>query len=344
MNQRSPLRLKGAPGSPYTRKMLALLRYRHIPYALLIGNQADALGLPKPRVELLPTFYLPNASGELEAVVDSSPLIRRFEHEYEGRKVVPTDSALAFIDALLEDYADEWLTKAMFHYRWSFQADIDKAGRILPLWRNPAMNAEEHEHWGRVFSERQISRLYVVGSNATTAPVIESSYVRFLDLFEALLQQQAFLMGDRPGASDFAVFAQLTQLARFDPTPMALALERAPRVCAWVDIVEDLSGHPAAAGGWQDTEIAGQALRPLLTEVGRVYVPALRANAAALATGEQDWRTTIDGRPWEQPTFPYQGKCLQALRMAHADLDDDSRTRVGAMLAGTGCEALFADD
>lgn len=55
-----PLLLKGAPGSPYTRKMLAILRYRHIPYALLIPGSPRLAGLPAPKVELLPTFYLPN--------------------------------------------------------------------------------------------------------------------------------------------------------------------------------------------------------------------------------------------------------------------------------------------
>lgn len=341
MTERSPLRLKGAPGSPYTRKMLALLRYRHIPYVFLIGNQADALGLPKPKVELLPTFYLPNAAGEIEAVVDSTPLIRRFEREYDGRHVIPADPALAFVDALLEDYADEWLTKAMFHYRWSYQADIDKAGRILPLWRNLSMSADDHERFRRMFSDRQISRLYVVGSNPVTGPVIEASYQRFLDRFEALLQRQAFLMGGRPGASDFAVFAQLTQLAKFDPTPMALALERAPRVCAWVDMVEDLSGHPADDAGWAAFDVAAGTLQPLLAEVGRVYVPALLANAEALAAGKEAWQTEIDGQRWEQPAFPYHGKCLLALRADYDALAVEARDRVDAVLAGTGCEALF---
>ena len=127
-----PLMLKGAPGSPYTRKMLAYLRYRHITYEFLIGDQSTELGLPEPKVSLLPTFYLPNDAGELEAVVDSTPLIRRFEQEFSGRETLPADPALNFINYLIEDYADEWLTKAMFHYRWHYDADIDMAGTILP--------------------------------------------------------------------------------------------------------------------------------------------------------------------------------------------------------------------
>lgn len=340
----SAVAFKGAPGSPYTRKMLALLRYRRIPYRFLIGQQADSLGLPKPRVELLPTFYLPTAAGEMEAVVDSTPLIRRFEKEYSGRGVVPPDPALAFIDALLEDYADEWLTKAMFHYRWSYAADIAKAGAILPLWRDPSMSPDTHARMAQFIAERQISRLYVVGSNAATAAVIEASYLRFLDIFEQLLQHQPFLMGERPGSSDLGVYAQLTQLARFDPTPMAIALERAPRVSAWVDVVDDLSGHPAPEEAWLAPSEVRERLGPLLAEVGRVYVPALLANGRAMAAGDASWSTVIDDQPWEQPTFPYQGKCLQALRTAYADLPTSSRNEVDDILAGSGCEALLAAD
>ncbi len=98
--------------------MLALLRYRHIPYQLLIGDQAVDASLPSARVNLLPTFFLPNDAGEIEAVVDSTPLIRRFENAFVGRSAIPSDPVMAFVNYLLEDYGDEWLTKAMFHYRW----------------------------------------------------------------------------------------------------------------------------------------------------------------------------------------------------------------------------------
>jgi glutathione S-transferase len=184
--------------------MVALLRYRRIPYCWIMGGHQAHPELPRPKVQLLPTFYLPDSTGNMEAVVDSTPLIRRFEREYPQRPVVPTDAALSFLDYLLEDYADEWLTKAMFHYRWHFAADIAKAREILPRWTARPMAEEVLSPVKTMIGDRQISRLYVVGSNATTAPVIEQSYVRYLALLRAHLESHPFLLGARPGASDFA--------------------------------------------------------------------------------------------------------------------------------------------
>ena len=69
----------------------------------------------------------------------------------------------AFIDYLLEDFGDEWLTKAMFHYRWAYDADIEKAGQILPRWRQVEGPEEDFQQAAKMVSERQISRLWVVG-------------------------------------------------------------------------------------------------------------------------------------------------------------------------------------
>jgi len=108
-----PVQFKGAPGSPYTRKMLAYLRFRHIRYQLLVGDQTTGHNLPEPKVNLLPTFFLPDEDNSLQAVVDSTPLIRRFEADFEQRRSIPEEPVLAFLNYLIEDYADEWLTKAM---------------------------------------------------------------------------------------------------------------------------------------------------------------------------------------------------------------------------------------
>ncbi len=336
-----PIKLKGVPGSPYTRKMLAYLRYRHIPYELLIGNQDEALGLPQPKVQLLPTVYLPNDTGELEAHVDSTPLMRRFEHMHAGREAIPDDPALAFVNYLIEDYADEWLTKAMFHYRWHYEADIDMAGTVLPLWSALQASPEQHRARKALIAERQISRLYVVGSNNITASVIEASYERILGILDRLIAAQRFVFGARPATADFALYAQLTQLTRFDPTPSALCLKIAPRVGAWTDIVDDLSGQPA--GAWICAQDAAASLQELLCEIGRTHAPALLANAQAMQAGEQTMHTTIDGAPWTQPVFPYQAKCLQWINEAYQSLDASHRQRVLQMLDGTNCETLLID-
>ncbi len=341
MTQNEPLKLKGMPGSPYTRKMLAYMRFRHIPYELLIGDQSAALGLPEPKVDLLPTFYLPNADGELAAVVDSTPLIRRFEAESSGRNAIPTDPVLNFLNYLIEDYGDEWLTKAMFHYRWHYDADIDMAGTVLPMWRNIQASAGQLTQLKGFISERQISRLYVVGSNPTTAPVIEASYHRFLALMDALIEKQTFVLGARPSSADFAIYAQLTQLAKFDPTPSSICLQHTPRVYAWTDLVDDLSGHPADDDAWTSPDTAASVLKDLLSEIGRTYAPALLANASALQAGQKEMETTIDGQRWEQPVFPYQAKCLQWINAEYQRLGGADKERVDAILAGTGCDTIL---
>ena len=157
-----------------------------------------------------------------------------------------------------------------------------------------------------------------------------------------MLQAAPFAMGGRPGASDFGLFGQLTQLAQFDPTPTAIAVEEAPRVYAWVSRVDDLSWLEVDEDHWLAPEAAGERLRPLLAEIGRVYVPFLLANARALDAGAAQVEAQIDGRKWVQKPFPYQGKCLRSLREGYAALSSAARADVDALLARTGCEALFA--
>jgi hypothetical protein len=193
-----------------------------------------------------------------------------------------------------------------------------------------------------MFAKRQIDRLWVVGSNETTGPVIEASYTRLLALLDARLTESRFVMGSRPGASDFALYGQLTQLVQVDPTPADIALEVAPRVVAWVDFVDDLSGVEPAEDGWLEADPLPETLRALLAEAGRVYAPLLLANAEALARGAAQVECTLDGRPWVQKPFPYQGKCLEWLRADYAALPPVSRAAVERGLAGTGLESLFS--
>lgn len=332
----------GAPGSPYTRKMRSLLRYRRINQRMLINGAKEAVQMPRPKVLLLPTFFLKDEeSGELKAQVDSTPLIRKFEQGFKGRATVPTDPVLDFFNYLLEDYGDEWLTKAMFHYRWANDADATKAAQILPRWSDISSSEDAALQMGKLFRDRQVSRLYVVGSNDVTAPVIVASYERFLKVFDELLQQQPFLFGQRPSSADFALFGQLTQLALFDPTSMETTLRVSPRVYAWTEVVEDLSGLEIDEAGWNSRDELDK-LKPLLTEIGRTYVPVMLANAKALMDGAEQVEAEVEGKPWHQQPFPYQVKCLQWVRDAFQGLSAADQDCVQTIIAGTGVENLLS--
>lgn len=330
----APILLCGAPGSPYTRKMVAALRYRRIPYQLISPLEVQKRGLPQPKVPLLPTFFFTAADGSVTPVTDSTPLITRLDHEHPARQIRPCDPALCFLDALIEDYADEWLTKAMFHYRWHFAADADKAGTLLPMHSQITLSQDAADHLKSVFTDRQVGRLRYVGSSPATAGMIEASYERFVMLFAELLQQRPYVLGGAPGASDFAIYGQLTQLALFDPTPMALTLARAPRVFAWVQVLEDISGEEGALSAADAADLAP--LAPLLGEIGRVYAPVLLANEAAIKAGQSEFATTLDGSAWQQNVFPYHLKCLNALRQHFAGLDGAAKTRLQPLLEVSG--------
>lgn len=82
-------------------------------------------------------------------------------------------------------------------------------------------------------------------------------------------------MGDRPDSSDFAVCGQLTCLALFDPTPQQYILENHPRVYAWTETLEDLSGYVDSDEDWLSSGDLPKTLIQILGEVGRNYAPYL---------------------------------------------------------------------
>ena len=338
-----PLVLAGQYGSPYTLKMRGVLRYRHIPFRWVLRDSKWD-DIPTPPVPLIPVIVYPNDDGSHgEATVDSSPQIMRLEGEFTGRSLVPIDPALAFIDSLIEDYGDEWVTKAMYHYRWAYADDIDKAGNLLPLSRNLQMNSDQGQQMYDYITTRQIGRRELVGSTELNQPIIESSYVRLLEIMTAQFATHDFMLGDRPGRGDFGIFGQFTQLVKWDPTSMALAAKRAPKTINWTDRMDDLSWLPVAADdGWVTIEELPTATRSLLEEIGRTYAPFMVANAQALMSGADEVVCDIDGETYRQGPFAYQGKCLKWIRDEYAALSDNDRERVDTALANTGCEILLA--
>ena len=345
MSDRSgaPLKLAGSYGSPYSLKMRAVLRYRQVPFRwILRDSQWDDLG--SAPVPLIPVIDFPDAEGTYgDLMVDSSPMIERLERLYAGRSVVPTDAVVRFVDYLIEDFADEWVTKMMYHYRWYYRDAVDKASSLLPLDRDLQMSVKNAAMAKAFIADRQISRMAFIGSTQNNRPIIEASYLRLLDLLQASFATSHFMVGQRPGCGDFGLYGQLRQLVGWDPESARVAIDRAPRVVNWIERVDDASWWPVDGDeGWYARDDLPSTTLALLSEIGRTYAPFMRANERSIAEGLEEVVCEIDGLEYRQGPFRYQAKCVVWLRARYASLTSADRRDVDALLLGTGCESLFA--
>lgn len=308
-----PYILYGVEASPYTVKLRAALRYRRLPYRWVCRFVQMYEPLAHVRPQLMPVLRFPD--GELRT--DSTPILEDLEERHgPDRSLLPERPRDRFLAWLIEDMADEWLTKSLYFYRFSAPEDAEFAALWVMDDARGDLSAEEHANAAPPFVERQIGRMDLVGCAPESAALFEASYLRVLDALESTVANGRFLFGTRPSVADLALFGQLKTLST-DPTPMAVMRARAPRTDAWVRRADDLSG---VEGEWEEP---GPAVAALLQMAREIYWPFLRANAA----GDVD--TMLAGCRFRQPHFRYQAKCYDRLAKLHAALEPGEREEIG---------------
>jgi len=322
--------LFGGNPSPYSRKLRAILRYRRLPHTWTVGTADTVPELAQVKPRLIPILRLPD-SGEYR--VDSTPLAYLLEQRHPGqRSIIPEDAGDAFICHLLEDFADEWLTKVMFHYRWHEDETADWASHWIVYDMLPALDGKAHAQAAKMFHDRQRERRAIVGCTPENSALIEGIYQRLLQALGAYVSGTRYLFGSRPSLADFALYGQLAQLVT-DPWPQRVCREQAPAVEGWVTALDDASG---ISGLWQ-AEAATAIREALLEMVGAEYLPFLQANAQALAAGSTQVELTIRGQQYRQAPFAYQGKCYADLCQRWSALDTAVQERLAPVLERTGC-------
>jgi glutathione S-transferase len=307
-------------------KMRSLLRYRRIAHIWVQDMAARTALFGRVKAPVIPLLVWPDGT----VANDSTLLTRALEQRFEGRSVIPEDPGAAFLAYLIEDFADEWLTKAMFGYRWLDAADQAQMSRWLIFDAMPGAGAAAQVAMAASFRDRQVGRMPLVGCTQANFPLIEASTRAVLAALEAHLPDGLFLFGSRPSEAEFSLYGQLSQLG-VDPTPQAMLRRDFPLAYRWLAHMEDLSGVDGAWGP------PGPAVAAILGVIGAVYLPFLAANAAALAAGAAEVRLVAMGLSLVQPPFRYQAKCLEGLRAAFAALPAEDREAVRPLLAATGC-------
>ena len=326
----APFRLYGAELSPYSVKVRSYLRYKGAPFQWL--HRSDARQEEFARYAKLPLVPV-LVDADDNALQDSTPIIEQLERDFPEPSIIPGDPGLAFIAALLEDYADEWLNKAMFHYRWSYPEDQESAARrIADMMFEDAEKPEGIEDSVRT---RMVARLHHVGSSAQTAPIIEGSFARVIVLLDKLVWTRPYLFGGRPSLADFGLAGQLKQLLS-DPTPSAMIKAQAPNLAAWIERMD----APEASGEFLTLDAVRADLVDLLREeIAGAYLAWMAANAQAVEDEAPGVSVEIAGRTFSQKPQRYAAKAFAELKRKRAQADDEA---LAELLRETGCDAFLA--
>lgn len=320
-------RLFGVELSPYSLKVRAYFRYKRIPHEWIARDTNSQEEYARhARLPLVPLVVTPDGQG----MQDSTPIIDHFEARVPDPPLHPADPCLAFLSALIEEYADEWANKQMFHYRWRDAADQRSAAERIARLTRPGLSEEAYAEATEQIRQRMVPRLSFVGSSEATRDHIESSLDRLLEILERHLSARAYLFGGRPSLGDFGLSAQLYQCST-DPTAGALMRKVAPTVTAWAVRMLD----PADEGETETWDALAPTLHPLLVEIGETFLPWTAANARALADGADVCTIMLRGAEYRQAPQKYHARSFGVLRQRYADVVD--KTALDSILDAADC-------
>ncbi len=317
----------GAEMSPYSVKVRAYARYKRLPHLWLSrGGEQGAQFTRHAKVPLVPLVVTPEDIG----IQDSTPIIEALEAVHSEPSIHPQDPALSFISALIEELGDEWGNKWMFHYRWRREIDQRACSSRLALALKPGMNEAEQNAMAEQARTRMVSRVWFVGSSDANTPLIESSFQQALAQLDTHLATRPYLFGARPAFADFGLWGQIYEMWT-DPTAGALIEARAQHVLAWIHRMAWPNGY-GPFEGWDTLEAT---LLPIVRDwAGELFLPWSLANAAAVASNEEEFSVVLRGTEWRQKPQKYHARSLEALRKKYASVNDQKM--LDAILAKAG--------
>ncbi len=320
-------RIIGAEESPYSVKVRAYLHYKKLPYQWLSRRDAPDLYHAHAKLPLIPLVITPDETG----LQDSTPIINTIEASQPEPSILPDDPVCRFISTLLEEFADEWGNKWMFHYRWAREPDQLACSRRLAELMAPDQSEASLSAAAATIRERMVDRVWFVGSSPQTAQQIEDSFKDTLALLEPHFARFPYLFGGRPALADFGLWGQLYNAHR-DPTPRRIMEHQAPQTSAWLTRM----GNPEAVGEFVSFSELSPTLRPLLVDqVAGLFLPWSDANAQAIDADAASFRVSLRSGEWHQKPQKYHARSLQALREAYQQLSDNQL--LNEVLDDSGC-------
>ena len=307
----APYTLYVMSNSPYSDKIRTYLRLKRLPVVEVRENLRNREQVLRARTgrTMVPVVITPAD----EALNDSTHITRRLEAACPTPALRPADPGRCGLDALLEDYADEWVVRVMLASRWLHEPDAEHNRTVIAADMTCGAPEVEVAVAKEMFPQAIMATLPPMGATRETLGFLLNDLGGLVTDLDALFVAHRFLGGAEPTVADLAFYGQLNQIRR-DPTGRVMVGDPARPHGRWLADVERRADG-AAPEHASDAAPDGEALAPLARRIARTYLRFAVANAKALEEAPRGPLTVEldDGVPFQAARAGYNRKCLQAL-------------------------------
>jgi glutathione S-transferase len=279
-------RLFGAETSAYSTKMRSYLAYKSFPFDWVPRTQESEDELKRlSRFGTLPVLV--TSSGF--AVHDTTPMMEALEADSPEPSATPADPVTSFLACVLEEYADVWLAKAAFHYRWTRKKDQKLAAARSIDDYYVTTPPEDRKAAEDLAIETMTAQLTTMQLEGELGGAVEKSFKRFIKLLDDHLKKHLFIFGGRPSIADFAIAGQLIQMLK-DPTPAKIIEKDGEFVAKWCEFMS----APTASGPFAALEDLRETLAPLFAdELAAAFLPWAAENLENSLAGNETFEVTL---------------------------------------------------
>ncbi|MGM0555060.1 MAG: glutathione S-transferase family protein [Myxococcota bacterium] len=301
--------------SPYSSKASALIGYAGLECTESLQNAVNRFATIK---RLTGKTMIP-VLRRGEWAINDSTRIARYVQERTERCLVPEREQLHGLCWLLEDFADEWISKIVLASRWLNREDRREISGAIGqelVGGLPGLSKLA----GRGASRAIRSQLGPGGISEDNRAVLERSRARLLQEMESLLEQPPpFLFCEHPTVADFAFYGQWNQFAR--DSSGAEVLRMYPNVRDYVERLDAMTlPHPLMRDD-EPIERPLEALRGLFAEFLGTYWRVLVTNYEAMHQHERPERVSAEMLDGQAFTFKPSGYLVGRLEFVLEHID-----------------------
>lgn len=275
--------LIGTPFSAATIKARLLLRWANAPMMEKAATVAVVQSYIKPRLKTIATPLI--VSSDQAAFTDTRAFIDALGRDHAVHALRPKTPAQGFTNDLLEAWADNDFSRQAEYVYWVCERDQAKASLAEFLEREaPREQAERRAHLVSV----QIGKRFADdGFDKHSNDAVKAELAANLERLDKALGESAYLFGDRPATSEFALAGALHVLASTSIGADMLAAY--PRLAAWRMRLTAVDG--LAQGEHRRVSSCPSAFMQLMRHAAQEFVPRALGCASAVA----DWAEANPG-------------------------------------------------